>query len=110
MMLVVFGGTTTPAATVTTPATTPANVPSGQRLTRSLVYGTIDSEVNILQTWLALDPSIYPSGQVTGYFGPATLRAVKLFQVKYGIAKSGQAGYGNVGPATRAKLNELYAK
>ena len=46
-------------------------------------------------------------GNETNYFGPATLRAVQKFQEKYGIATVGVAGYGTVGPRTRAKLNEL---
>ena len=61
----------------------------------------------MLQTVLANDPDVYPNGLITGYFGPATLAAVKKFQVKYGIASSGNPGYGLVGPKTRAKLNEL---
>jgi len=52
---------------------------------------------------LSQTPSIYPEGQVTGYFGKATEAAVKKFQEKYGIRITGE-----VGPQTRAKLNELY--
>ena len=60
-----------------------------------------------LQEFLAKNPTLYPSGQVTGYFGILTLQAVERFQVKYGIAKQGNGGYGSVGPVTRAKLNSL---
>jgi peptidoglycan hydrolase-like protein with peptidoglycan-binding domain len=40
-------------------------------------------------------------------FGPATLKAVKAFQVYYNIAKLGDTGYGIVGPKTRQLLNQL---
>lgn len=63
-------------------------------------------EVKKLQKILALDKNVYPEGLVTGYFGPLTLMAVKKFQVKYGIAKPGDDGYGFVGPKTRAVLNQ----
>ena len=66
-----------------------------------------NSEVSTLQKVLAQDPGVYPEGSITGYFGPATLRAVKAFQVKYSIAKKGDLGFGLVGPATREKINSL---
>lgn len=69
----------------------------------SLKYGISSDEVRKLQIVLAQDPSIYPEGLVTGYFGNATKKAVAAFQEKYGIE-----AVGNVGPKTRAKLNELY--
>jgi len=75
---------------------------------KPLTYGLSDNEVTNLQEALKTDATVYPEGKVTGYFGSATLRAVKKFQEKYGIATSDSAGYGRVGPATRAKLNELY--
>lgn len=78
--------------------------------TKTLTRGSRGIEVTRLQTLLAKDASVYPEGQVTGYYGPATVRAVQRFQVKYAIAKPGSAGYGVVGPATRLKLNELHGK
>ncbi|MFA6339137.1 MAG: peptidoglycan-binding domain-containing protein [Candidatus Paceibacterota bacterium] len=42
---------------------------------------------------------------VNGSFGPATTRAVKRFQQKYGISQTG-----TVGPVTRAKINELFGR
>lgn len=71
--------------------------------TKTLVLGTRDAEVYNLQKVLSLNPSIYPEGEVTGYFGKLTEAAVKRFQKKYGIRITGQ-----VGPQTRAKLHELY--
>jgi peptidoglycan hydrolase-like protein with peptidoglycan-binding domain len=54
---------------------------------------------------------IYPEGLVTGYFGPATQRAVIRFQEKYvaeiltpfGLTK----GTGLVGTKTREKINGM---
>ena len=75
---------------------------------RPLALGLRHADVSKLQEALKTDSSVYPEGLVTGYFGPVTLRAVQKFQEKYGLANSGDAGYGNVGPKTRAKLNGLY--
>jgi hypothetical protein len=77
------------------------------KFTKALSRGLSGSEVTKLQQFLKNYPDLYPEGLVTGYFGPATERAIKRFQEKYGIAKSGVAGYGMVGPKTRAKLNEF---
>jgi hypothetical protein len=73
----------------------------------ALHLGSSGSAVSELQRFLALNPAIYPQGEVTGYFGTLTLKAVQRFQSKYGIAKPGEIVYGYVGPATRAKLNAL---
>lgn len=94
----------------TAPATSPAVVsltPQSQ-LSRSLRFGDQNEEVRLLQTFLAEDPMVYPEGQVSGYFGPLTQRAVERFQEKYGIVTT-PATSGLVGPQTRAKLNELFA-
>lgn len=61
---------------------------------------------------LAEDAAIYPEGKVTGYYGTLTQAAVERFQVKYQIVSSGTpetTGYGQVGPTTRNKLNEVYS-
>jgi len=63
-----------------------------------------------LQEFLKKDPVIYPEELVTGFFGPATERAVQRFQKKHGLVSSGSpatTGYGAVGPKTRTKLNSL---
>jgi hypothetical protein len=75
--------------------------------TKTLYLGVSGSDVKRLQEFLAEDPAIYPEGNVTGYFGALTLKAVQRFQKKYRIATSGDPGYGRVGPLTRAKLNNL---
>ncbi len=86
----------------------PQGIALGFNFVRPLALGLRHADVSNLQKALKTDLSVYPEGLTTGYFGPATLRAVQRFQEKYGIASSGQPGYGNVGPATRAKLNELF--
>lgn len=100
------GGGSTPS----TPSTPAASI------TRTLGLRSTGADVKTLQRILnaSADTRVAASGvgspgRETTTFGPATLAALKKFQVKYGIAKSGQAGYGTVGPKTRAKLNELLA-
>ena len=79
-------------------------------ITSSLSTGSSGSQVTELQTYLATNASIYPSGLITGYFGVLTEAAVQRFQAREGIVSSGTAattGYGRVGPQTRARLNTL---
>ena len=76
-------------------------------ITRTLKRGSRGADVTRLQEFLAQDKDVYPEGEITGYFGPATERAVGRFQEKKGIASPGQSGYGEVGPKTRAKVKEL---
>lgn len=73
-----------------------------------LQYGMSDPDCVFLQMALALDGEFPPGVPYDQHFGPVTLKAVQDFQVKYGIAKPGDYGYGNCGPKTRAKLNALY--
>ena len=61
-------------------------------------------EVKRLQAFLKTLPGIYPSGLVTGYFGPQTEAAVRRFQRQQGLTENGI-----VGPLTRARLNALSA-
>lgn len=70
-------------------------------LYRELQLGMSGSDVSSLQTFLAKDKTIYPKGQVTGYFGTATKSAVINFQKKNGIS-----AIGRVGPATLKVLNK----
>lgn len=58
--------------------------------------------VKNLQMLLALDPSIYPEGVVSGYYGKLTSEAVKKFQKKYGLPQVGM-----VGPQTLEKLKKF---
>ena len=65
-------------------------------------------DIRRLQELLANDKTLYPEGIVSGFFGALTEKAVGRFQEKYGVAFSGDAGYGFVGPKTRAKLSEVF--
>ncbi len=66
---------------------------------RTMFRGMSGQDVIQLQTMLALDPSIYPQGSVTGYYGTLTEQAVKRLQKKFGIDQ-----LGIVGPKTRGIL------
>ena len=51
---------------------------------------------------------VFRGGDPDGYYGQKTIDGVKRFQLKYGIPTDAQT-FGLSGPATRAKLNALYA-
>lgn len=106
------------AGAINEPVAAPAMLPSAPvshgTLTAALSLGSVNTQVKILQQILNSDTDTQVAasgagspGQETTRFGPATLAAVKKFQQKYGIAGPGSAGYGRVGPATRAKLNSI---
>jgi peptidoglycan hydrolase-like protein with peptidoglycan-binding domain len=59
-------------------------------LKSNLKLGDKNDEVGHLQELLAIDPSVYPEGLVTNYFGPLTESAVKKSQEKAGLALTGQ--------------------
>lgn len=80
-------------------------------LSYSLSFGAKDAtsngEVSRLQRFLARDGAIYPEGDITGYFGLLTQKAVQRFQARYDIVNSGSpatTGYGSVGARTRAAI------
>ena len=76
---------------------------------KNLSRGARNDDVKRVQQLLSQDKSVYPEGLTTGFFGPATERAVRNFQLKYGvIKKAADPGNGNLGPKTRAKLAEIY--
>ena len=80
------------------------NVP----ITRDLSRGMEGNDVRTLQVFLIEQATgIYPEALVTGTYGPLTQRAVERFQEREDIAQEGDPGYGVVGPATRARMNEL---
>ncbi len=82
-------------ATVVVPFTT-----SAAYLSRQLELGVSGSDVSALQTFLAMDSSIYPQGLITGYFGVLTKAAVARYQTQNGIS-----AVGRVGPQTLAFIN-----
>jgi peptidoglycan hydrolase-like protein with peptidoglycan-binding domain len=82
-------------------------------LNNNLYFGMANNnEVRCLQTFLKNQGAgIYPEGLVTGNFGSLTKAAVVRFQEKYAaeiLTPLGlSSGTGIVGPATRAKINQL---
>ena len=92
------------AGTGTAAAAGPTAPPAGS-YAKGLAVGAKGGDVTALQNLLS-KLGLY-QGPVSGYLGPLTQNGVKAFQEKYGIAQPGDAGYGSVGPKTRAKLNEL---
>ncbi len=74
--------------------------------TRSVYLGISGDDVLRLQLFL-IDRDFLVADMVTGYFGANTERAVQRFQVSQGLFSAGSdgaAGYGVVGPRTRAAL------
>ena len=69
-------------------------------LYRQLEVGSRGTDVSSLQSFLAGDASLYPSGLVTGYFGSLTRSGVMRFQAKNGISQVGR-----VGPQTLPVIN-----
>jgi len=79
---------------------------------RTLGRDDTGEDVANLQIFLARDRSIYPEGVITGYFGPATERAVQRWQAEQNIVSSGapgSTGYGLVGSRTRAALQQMWS-
>jgi peptidoglycan hydrolase-like protein with peptidoglycan-binding domain len=73
-------------------------------LNRELEVGDRGADVSVLQTFLAMDVTIYPQGLVTGYFGFLTKAAVSNFQSRNGISSVGR-----VGPQTLPVINAQIA-
>lgn len=51
--------------------------------------GTNSEDMKKIQELLATDPSIYPEGKVTGYYGPLTKEALKRFQKRHELEVTG---------------------
>ena len=73
-------------------------------LYRQLEVGMSGTDVSSLQTFLAQDPTIYPQGLVTGYFGFLTKSAVSNWQSANGIS-----AVGRIGPASLPVINAQMA-
>jgi PKD repeat protein len=74
---------------------------------RTLKVGSSGDDVKALQEYLAQNPTIYPEGSITGYYGNLTMRAVQRWQAQNNIVSSGTpatTGYGMVGPRTAAAI------
>lgn len=105
----------TPAPTVSVPS---VSAPAVSAIFKKILSpGKSTPDVKRLQQLLNADPDtrittsgVGSPGKETTYFGTLTVKAVKKFQVKYGIAKPGDGGYGLFGPKTRAKIQEIFGK
>lgn len=86
-------------------ASSTASVRDTLQLIRNLRQGMSGEDVTALQAILAADPTIYPEGVISGFYGRLTSEAVKKFQKKNGFE---QVGF--VGPKTLKKLNEEFKK
>ena len=102
------------AAPVSTPTASPTSVSAA--FSRAFSPGATHSDVKRLQQLLNSDPEtriaesgIGAPGNETAYFGSLTTKAIQKFQVKYGVAKPGDVGYGNFGPKTRSKVEEVFS-
>jgi peptidoglycan hydrolase-like protein with peptidoglycan-binding domain len=71
-----------------------------QTFLNNLNIGSTGADVTALQT--ILNQKGFFQGPISGYFGALTAAAVKKFQTANGVSP-----LGNVGPATRAALNDL---
>ena len=67
--------------------------------TRAYKRGDANVEIEHLQEILALEGVSFPENLITGYFGGITEKALKRFQEKYGLMRSGV-----IDAATQAKL------
>lgn len=97
----------TTGTTVTPTGTTGTQTVQCPFISRNLGIGSTGEDVKRLQTFLAIDPAIYPEAQASGYYGPLTEAAVKRFQCKNKIVCDGtpaSTGYGVTGPRTAALL------
>lgn len=72
------------------------------KLIGGLREGLTGDDIKTLQAVLAVDPTIYPEGLITGYFGRLTAQAVKRFQKKHGIEDE----LGKIARKTLERLNK----
>ncbi|MDO8493481.1 MAG: peptidoglycan-binding protein [bacterium] len=80
----------------------------GHKFLKVLKIGNKGNEVKALQDILEAQGHLkMPKGVAKGTFGSLTKEAIKKFQKANNIAKEGQPGFGDLGPKTRAKLNEM---
>ena len=65
------------------------------RFWRHLKHGDFGDDVKELQQQLAHDnPTLFPPGLITGFFGPKTEAALKMFQRRFGIDVEGTGFFG----------------
>lgn len=73
-----------------------------------LEFGMRHPDVRKLQEVYKYEGLFPANHEGSDLFHNITLDCTKKFQVRYGVAGPSDAGYGRVGPKTRAKLNALY--
>lgn len=98
----------TSGTTTVVPPTTTVSSANCPLIGRVLKLGSTGDDVSRLQRFLAVDPSIYPEAQITGYYGVLTEAAVKRWQTRFNIVSSGDAastGFGVTGPRTAAAIS-----
>jgi peptidoglycan hydrolase-like protein with peptidoglycan-binding domain len=97
--------TETTPVTALTPAPAVLGASSGKSFfTQSLELGETNSDIKKIQKLLATDPSIYPYGVASGFFGPKTEEGIKNFQTRFGLN-----AVGAVGPSTKALLELFFS-
>lgn len=89
---------------ISPPSQTPDAPPVILLFTETLARGANGASVTLLQEKLKTDPSIYPEGFVTGFFGPLTEAAIKRFQVRHQLSLSGE-----LDEETRKKANSVFS-
>jgi len=92
------------STSVTTPTPAVQGSQAGSTLGTDLAYGSTNDDIKKIQTLLATDSDIYPYGVSSGFFGPKTQEAIKLFQSRFNLDPVGV-----VGPSTRALLEVFFA-
>ncbi len=90
------------------------NIPAGFTFTQDLYFGTASQDVVYLRQVLMQDGCLDASNGTSQYFDSAVQSAVICFQSKHNADIYALVGYhvyvsGNVGPGTRAELNNLVA-
>ena len=90
-------------------------IPSDYRFTKQLYYGQKSDDVRYLQIFLkSQGTAIYPEAISTGWYGPATKKAVIRFQEQYKsdiLSPKGMTnGTGIVGAGTNQKINEIMGR
>lgn len=86
-----------------------ACTPSGFALNRNLAFRSEGEDVKNLQSFL-VQKGYTTADNITGFFGPVTIEAIKKFQRDNNIVSSGDyrvTGYGMAGPITRTKINSM---
>jgi len=101
-----------PVVATTTATTTTCKTLMYPIITKQLSLGMTGNDVVVLQKILALE-RFFTTSSTSGTYGPQTAAAVSSFQKKNNIVISGTpetTGLGNVGPKTRAFINQLISQ